>query len=173
MCDAGAGTHVIDEAVQCIGWVSCSANGNSCPPECVRAPELLWPRWADRLEAVGEVGVVRCYLYNVHDGTTPLACTSTPRPTSADEALALATPARFESYQASGGGSSSMLDHYYDKLLPIARPPPELVRNRYLEQQALAGAAPLLTVLLEYGQTGRVPVAKISEMASRCGISMT
>jgi uncharacterized protein len=171
MQGAGAPTAVVDEAKRCIGYVSCSANGNSCPQECVDAPELLWPRWADRLEAVGEIGVARCYLYNLAEGNTPLCCDSTPRPATAEEALELATPERFERYQTSGGGSASMLDHYYDKLLQVARPPPSLVRNAYLEEAALAGAAPLLQVLLEFGRTGQVPVASIEEIATRLGLS--
>ena len=28
---------------------------------------------------------------------------------------------RFENYQKSGGGSASMMDHYYDKLLQVNR----------------------------------------------------
>ena len=48
--------------------------------------------------------------------------------------------------QASGGASASMIDHYYDKLLSVARPPPALVRNAWLEQAALDGAAPLIKV---------------------------
>ena len=39
-----------------------------------------------------------------------------------------------------------MLDHYYDKLLHVARPPPRLVRNAYLEAEAEARVAPLLQV---------------------------
>ena len=45
------------------------------------------PRWADRLEATGAVGVVRCHQYNAKVGA-PLSCATTPRPASADEALA-------------------------------------------------------------------------------------
>ena len=36
-----------------------SANGNSIPEDALHEPELLWPRWADRLEATGEIGIVR------------------------------------------------------------------------------------------------------------------
>jgi hypothetical protein len=72
-----------------------------------------------------------------------LSCATTPRPKTAEEALAFASPERFAAYD---GTSASMLDHYYDKLLAIARPPPELVRNRFLEGAAHASAAPLLQV---------------------------
>ena len=149
--------------------VSCSANGNSCPPEAAEHPELLWPRWADRLEAVGEVGVARCYMYNLHKGD-PLSCESSPRPATAAEALALATPERFAEYQASGGKSNSMIDHFFDKLFQVARPPPELVRNPWLEAAALEGAAPLLEVCLAYGATGAVPVEAIEAIARKHGL---
>jgi uncharacterized protein len=170
MSDAGASQEIVEDAVGMIELVSCSANGNSCPPEAQVHPELLWPRWADRLEAVGEIGVARCYAYNKHEGTTPLSSEGTPRVTTAAEVLALATPERFEAYQASGGGSASMLDHYYDKLLQVARPPPERVRNAYLERTALAGAEPLISICISYGETGEVPKKKIEEIAARHGI---
>ena len=63
---AGAPLHVAADMLRMIACVSCSTNGNDVPPEAVDEPELLWPRWADRLEAVGEVGVARCYVYNTH-----------------------------------------------------------------------------------------------------------
>ena len=128
--EAGASESVAADTLQMISLVSCSANGNSAPEVAKDEPELLWPRWADRLEATGAIGVVRCYQYNSVMGA-PLSVASTPRPTSEDEAWALATPERFESYQSSGGGSASMIDHYFDKLLQVTtlwhlppRPPP-------------------------------------------------
>ena len=64
-----------------------------------------------------------------------------------------------------------MMDHYYDKLLQVARPPPELVRNDYLEAAALVGAEPLLEVCLAYGKFGEVPVGMIEATASKLGLS--
>ena len=95
---------------------------------------------------------------------------ATPRPRTEGEALALATEERFAAYQASGGGSASMIDHYFDKLLQVARPPPALVRNAYLEEAAARGAAPLLAVVLAYGRTGEVPVAEIEAICERVGL---
>jgi uncharacterized protein len=169
MAEAGAAQPVVDDAVRMISHVSCSANGNAVPPEAVDAPELLWPRWADRLEATGEIGVVRCYMYDAKSGR-PLATEQTPRPATADEAFALATEERFAEYQRSGGGSASMMDHYYDKLLQVARPSPSAVRNAYLEEAALERATPLLDVCLAYGRTGQVPTAEIEAMGRRLGI---
>ena len=167
-CDGGEA--VVTDMLRMIDLVSCSANGNSAPAEARSQPELLWPRWADRLEAAGEIGVARCFKYNTKVGA-PLACEGvTPRPKSAAEALALATEERFAQYQVSGGSSASMLDHYYDKLLQVARPPAELVQNAYLEEEARKRADPLLEVLLAYGETGRVPVECIEAMCVRVGL---
>ena len=132
--------------------VSCSANGNVPARRAPRA-ELLWPRWADRLEATGAIGGVRCHQYNAKAGS-PIACEDTPRPADEAAALALATPERFAAYQANGGSGASMVDHYYDKLLQVARPPAELVRNRYLEEAARSRSAPLLSVCLAFSREG-------------------
>jgi len=68
------------------------------------------------------------YQYNRHAGA-PLSVDTTPRPATQEEVWRHATEERFEEYQASGGGSLSMIDHYYDKLLHVARPPPRLARR--------------------------------------------
>lgn len=116
-----------------------------------------------------QIGVVRCYLFNKKCGEL-LSSDATPRPKTREEALAMATAERFAEYQASGGSSMSMMDHYYDKLLQVARPPPELVRNPYLEESGLKGAEPLLRVCLAYGETGQVPIAMIESMAANLGM---
>mmetsp|Transcript_53583 Transcript_53583/g.100436 ORF Transcript_53583/g.100436 Transcript_53583/m.100436 type:complete len:258 (-) Transcript_53583:48-821(-) len=157
MKQSGACTEVISHALKMIALVSCSANGNSVPAEAIKEPEWLWPRWADRLEATGDVGVLRCWQYNQEVGT-PMVTPETPRPTSEAEVWASATSERFERYQQSGGKSSSMLDHYYDKLLRVACPPLQVVRNAYLEQEMVARAAPLVQICLAYGRTGSVPL---------------
>ena len=63
-----------------------------------------------------------------------------------------------------------MLDHYYDKLLQISRPPAHLVRNAYLEAAAEERAAPLVEVCLEYGRTGAVPLERIRRLADELAI---
>ena len=61
--------------LQMISWVSCSENGNNVPLEVSQsgAYHLLIPRWADRLEAVGAIVVVRCYRYNQEKGARHFA----------------------------------------------------------------------------------------------------
>ncbi|KAL7468906.1 hypothetical protein ACHAXS_009150 [Conticribra weissflogii] len=169
-----------------ISWVGCSENGNSIPPEIevTKKYHYLIPRWSDRLEAVGPIGVVRCYQYNREIGA-PLwkddDLYDSPRPSCEEEVWEFATPERFEGYltgekskkgvspnkkQKRGSGNeniaknegveSSMISHYYDKLLHVARPPPEIVRNDYLESIAKESSKELVEVCLRFGRTGIV-----------------
>jgi hypothetical protein len=62
-----------------INLVSASKNGNNIPIDAQYYPELLWPRYADRVEAIGKIGIIRCYLYNMHKTNRPLFVESTPR----------------------------------------------------------------------------------------------
>ena len=143
--------------LQMISWVSCSENGNNVPLEVSQsgAYHLLIPRWADRLEAVGAIGVVRCYRYNQEKGA-PLRSPSSPRAATAEDVFRLAQPERFDAYLHSGGRSDDMISHYYDKLLHVARPPPEIVRNSYLERMAEDGSKELVEVCVRFGRTGVV-----------------
>ena len=115
-----------------IDLVSCSTHGNSVPEYIVQGSlfHYLIPRWSDRLEAVGVIGVVRCYQYNKAK-KQPLYGPLSPRATSVEEVWRLATPDMLEDYISRGGTSNDMISHYYDKLLHIARPPKQLVQNRY------------------------------------------
>ena len=150
---------VQEEVEQMISYVSASANGNSVPEAAVSDPSLLWPRWCDRLEAIGVVGAVRCWQYNTEVGD-PLVLPTTPRPTTEEEVWAAVTEARWAAYQR-GGGSASMMDHYYDKLLQIAVFPPAVVRCPALEAEAARRVAPLVALCLEAGRSGEAPVASI------------
>jgi uncharacterized protein len=159
--------------LQMIDLVSCSANGNHVP-ECIVCRgdyHLLIPRWADRLEAVGAIGVVRCYQYNI-EHEYPLCSTHSPRAVTADQVWQYATAERFVAYQERGGTSSDMISHYYDKLLHVARPPHDIVRNVYLEQMAEQSALELVEVCIRYGQTGRVDEDYIHHLARQLGIVM-
>lgn len=167
LCEkAGAHLPVVDDVVKMIGWVSCSRNGNNIPTHLDGEYELLWPRWADRLEASGEIGVVRCWQYN-NESNRPLFCKDTPRPQTEADVWSLATEARFEEYQRSGGKSNSMMDHYFDKLLRVASPDSRFIQNAYLEAEMQRMAAPLVQVCLEFGRTGCVPVDLIRGMAAK------
>ena len=55
------------------------------------------------------------------------------------------------------GDSNSMMDHFYDKLLHVARFDPEVVQNSFLVEEAARRVQPLVDICLEYGLTGIVP----------------
>merc|ERR1712013_597732 len=131
---------IISDVEEMISYVSASANGNSVPPGARADPTLLWPRFCDRLEAIGVVGAVRCYQYN-RETTAPLMLDTTPRP----------------------GSEQEMMDHYYDKLLQIAHFDPAVVCNAYLQEVASDRVRPLVEICLEYGRTGEVPVQMLEK----------
>lgn len=158
MCESvGLSPAIAFQVVDLISMVSCSANGNTVPTKIEVSGDyhLLIPRWSDRLEAVGVQGVWRCYQYN-RERNLPLTSAASPRANTKDEVWAFATPKRFADYQASGGESADMISHFYDKLLHIACPPANIVRNAYLEKMGEQAAGPLVAVCLRFGQTGEV-----------------
>lgn len=163
--------NVPDQAIarvhSMVQMVSCSKNGNSVPEEIRESNRYykLIPRWSDRLEAVGRQGVVRCYQY-AKEKNNPLSSNASPKATTLAEMWEFASPSRFDQYQSSGGNSADMISHYYDKLLHVARPPKEIVQNRYLEEQAEASVAPLIEVCLRFGQTGTVDEKYLQALAS-------
>jgi uncharacterized protein len=114
-----------ERVVRMISLVSCSKNGNNVPEDIKEREEysLLIPRWADRLEAVGAVGLVRCFQYNQEHGS-PMSSPTSPRAQTEADVWKYATPARFHAYtsadstgRSTGGSSDDMISHYYDKLL--------------------------------------------------------
>lgn len=154
------------QIIKMISWVSCSENGNKVPAEVEENDTyyLLIARWADRLCAVGEKGVVRCYQYN-QEFNLPLSSEDSPRPLNEEELWTkYAIPSKFEDYINRGGTSKDMISHYYDKLLHIAKPPNEIVKNPYLEQQAEAASEALVEVCLRYGKTGEVDEEYIKKL---------
>ena len=162
-----------DGIIQMIQLVSCSSNGNHVPDHIQEKSlyHLLIPRWSDRLEAVGAMGVVRSYQYNKEHNHN-LSSSHSPRAQSIEEVWDYATPERFETYQNSGGVSVDMISHYYDKLLHVARPPRESVRNAYLEVCGEEGSKELVEVCLRFGRTGSVDEDFIKGIAKDCSIAL-
>ena len=118
-----------------VHWVSSSKWGDTIPgPVLVNRSELEWmlyPRYADRIEALGKVGIERANTYriNVQKGG-PIRVATTPIVRTEQELWSHATEARYKAYS---GKSASMMDHYYDKLLRLSSFP---VSNPYLNEQA-------------------------------------
>lgn len=110
----------IDIVTQMISYVSFSANGNDRFKENL-PEEMLFPCIADRLEALGAVGMERCFEVAKQNGE-PFACDDTPRFSSLEELPRLITEERLREYMKTGK-SKSVLDHFYDKLGHIAAIP--------------------------------------------------
>jgi hypothetical protein len=114
-------TQVLD----CISVVSYSSNGDSktYPKGHSREGELLsewmlYPRYADRLEASGEIGHQRCLHYNEARGD-PVIHPDTPTFRTREEVYEECRR-RAGEYQRNRGASRSVIDHYYDKLIPLS-----------------------------------------------------
>lgn len=156
------------ETLETISYVSASDNGNEVPKRAEEHPELLWVRYADRLEAIGAIGAVRCWQYNSEKGAE-LSVETTPRPTTKAEVWAHVTPDRLANYMKNKT-SDSMMDHYYDKLLQIAVFDSKVVSNEYLCAEAERRVTPLLVICLKYGKTGKPPIPLIKKFAKSLGI---
>ena len=57
-----------------------------------------------------------------------------------------------------------MMDHYYDKLLHIAKLEPEVVQSAYLVSEAKRRVAPLVEVCVEAGISGQAPVQSLDKL---------
>ncbi len=141
----------IDLVLRMIDYVSCSKNKNSIPSEAIDHPELLYPRYADRLEALGEIGVFRCWHY-AYEKKGDLFLDSTPRPKSVEEIYS-AAKGRFEQYH---GNYSSMMDHFYDKLLHLADFSVSGCDNSFFIEEARKRRQIIEEVCLHFGLTGQL-----------------
>lgn len=133
-----------------ISYVSTTKNGNSIPPEATKNPWVLWPRYCDRIEAVGKTGIDRVIEYNKRLGIGTYS-TTTPKPKTYDEVISYATPERFNRYLQTNGASDSVIDHIYDKLLHICDVE---TYSPYINQRLVAGKQLLVDICLDYGCRG-------------------
>lgn len=133
-----------------IGLVSCSSNGNNIPQKAIDKPELLYPRFSDRLEALGEIGLKRTFLYSIKTGMPMFITDKTQRATTEKELWEIASHERFSKY---AGISESMIDHFYDKLLRISILD---TSNPYYLSEAANRSQIMIDVCLYYGETGTI-----------------
>ena len=77
------------------------------------------PRYADRLEAIGEVGIERCYIYTIYVNR-PLYLETTPRATTREELNHIVTTDRYKDYLDKKVAENTLISHIYDKVLHIA-----------------------------------------------------
>ena len=165
------GAELLELILTMIDLVSASSNSNTVPVAAESQPWLLWPRWCDRLESIGVVGVVRCWQYTIEKGQALHRPGLSPQPRTEEELWQMVHDEQFTAYQERGGVSFSMIDHYYDKLLHLPGgllKRPELPRAPYLIEEAQKRVAPLIDVCLAYGRSGGVfPHQLLEEMSTR------
>ena len=145
-----------DLVLDLIRLVSCSKNGNT-----VETGRPLWhfiPRDADRLEAIGMIGIKRAHDTTVefaarNMGQTAFWTETTPRCRTREELALIATPEKLESYQRQGGFSASLIDHYYEKLLHIHR---LSSGSPTLQKIADERHEVMVEFVLEFGRTGTI-----------------
>lgn len=135
----------VELVVQMVNWVSASKNGDNIPDQAIGKDWMLIPRYADRLEAIGMIGVKRCFIYTTNK-SQPLYTEQTPRPRTEEELWEIASEER---YQAYSGSSASMIDHFYDKLLRLAVYP---IRNPYFDSECNKRIKPLVDFVLKFAR---------------------
>ena len=136
---------VVEELV---GLVSSSKNGDRMDG---REEWMFIPRYSDRLDAIGMMGVARTFAYTVGK-KKPLYCYDTPRPTNLDEIYAVATEERYRAYK---GKSRSMIDHCFDKLIRLGNYP---IKNKYLVDLSKSLSQDVLDLVLVFGNQGKISV---------------
>lgn len=137
-----------DTVALLIGLVSASKNGDSRPTRDERTGRVIewWmfiPREADRLDAIGYNGALRCISYseglaekNGKDGQgAKMVLPETVLAKTRLEIAKIATPERFAEYMKRGGKSASVIDHIYDKLWGLLRDSD----NPYVKSQVVEG----------------------------------
>lgn len=143
----------INFVIEMISFVSFASNANEVSPKALKLPFMLIPRYADRLEAVGRIGVERCLQFSKTIGN-PLFTSDTPVPSNDSEEaiLDLATTERLETYQRTGK-SASMIDHFYDKLFHIVKGIPS--SNAYWIEAKKGMSEPMFEVIRAH-RTGQL-----------------
>jgi len=139
----------IELVISMVNLVSSSKNGDLIPDFIIGQEWKLIPRYADRLEAIGLIGIERCYIYS-KKANMPLYLADTPKPKTEEELWSIATKERYNSYD---GNSKSMIDHYYDKLLRLTFFP---IHNKYFEEQCNIRRKPLIIFILMFGNNGTI-----------------
>lgn len=145
----------ISSVIYMVSLVSASKNGDTIPEQIFDKQWLLIPRYADRLEAIGIIGIKRCYVYNIGI-KMPLFIDSTPRLTTDEDILSLAS----ERYKSYCGNSNSMIDHYYDKLIGISIFP---YKNTYFDIESAIRRQPILDFVKYFSINGEIDMTHLTD----------
>ena len=134
----------INQVITMVDLVSSSKNGDNIPDNIKNKMWMLIPRYADRLEAIGMIGIERVYQY-AKTSNNPLYLDSTPKPKTEEDIWNIATIERYKAYV---GYSKSMIDHFYDKLLRATFFP---IKNNFLNSESNIRKKPMIDFLLFFG----------------------
>jgi uncharacterized protein len=112
--------------------VSCSKWGDHKDDT---SPDYYYiPRYCDRLEAIGEIGVKRCIEFS-ESRQRPFHLPETSIVTTREDLYKVATPERYDLYSRGiKRYPETILDHFYDKLLHI-KLPVWMSNNQYLRTE--------------------------------------
>jgi uncharacterized protein len=136
--------HLEVDVIRMISRVSFSKNGNTIDPAL--PAWLLIPRWCDRIEATGKIGIWRCYVFSMESGR-PLMSPEDRLPRSREELEELASPERYEIYlKTKGTCSTSFIGHFYDKILHLS----VQTGNPYIDGRLTEGREEIVQFLLAF-----------------------
>jgi len=143
-----------------IKMVSYSENGNSETDETAKDKWLLYPRYADRLESIGAVGIERYYIYTLHIDR-PLCSESTPRAKTKKELSRIVTAKRYQNYLDKKIVEDTFISHFYDKILHIAD---HIINcgNPYFVKEARERHEVTVDFILDFGINGKVNMQKLN-----------
>lgn len=139
-------SHFTSQVIEMVELVSASKNGDRIPEAIKHKMWMLIPRYADRLEAIGIIGIQRCYQYT-KTTNEPLYLPSTLRLISEDSIITESIR-RYENYS---GNSDSMMDHFYDKLIAVSIFP---YRNSYFDEESAKRRKPIIDFVKYFGEHG-------------------
>jgi uncharacterized protein len=139
----GYDSDFINLVIKMVDLVSSSKNGDNIPDGV--AEWMLIPRYSDRLEAIGKIGIKRCYQFGITT-KNPLYTENTKRLLDEKDLFELATEERYKNYK---GYSDSMIDHYYDKLLRATFFP---IKNEFFDYESNKRRKPLIDFLIYFSK---------------------
>lgn len=135
--------ETITLTVEMIELISCSKNGDTL----ISPSWMAIPRYADRLEAMGPIGLVRAISYANHINR-PFIEEDTPKAYNEEQLDEICTYSRYLEYTSGKRDSGSTIDHLYDKILHLSVP--KWVGSKTLETIAFERRNWLRKYILDY-----------------------